>query len=101
MHRKTGLHPERPRQEPVERAEPSVQAAESGLFDQNMLAQLNTVFSRMAAPLVLNLELDEQPTSMELKHYIEELASLTDKLTLKIASDVSNAPCVSKYWAVE
>lgn len=57
----------------------------SGLFDENMLAQLNTVFGRMNSKLVLKLYLDERPVSAELRGYMEELANLTDKLTVEIA----------------
>ena len=39
-----------------------------------MLAQLHTVFARMASPLVLRLYLDETPLSVELKQYMEDLA---------------------------
>ena len=88
MQRKTGLHP---KQEKVEET-PKVTAS-SALFDENMLAQLNTVFSRMASPLILQLELDDRPVSTELKNYMEALSKLTDKLTLREASG-TDAPCV-------
>jgi thioredoxin reductase (NADPH) len=58
-----------------------------------MLNQLNTVFSRMGSSLILQLELDDRPVSNELKNYMEELAKLTDKLTLREAKG-SDAPCV-------
>lgn len=57
----------------------------SGLFDANMLAQLHTVFDRMNSSLILKLYLDERSVSKELKGYMEELAALTDKLTVEIA----------------
>ena len=92
MQRKTGLHPEPPKAEkPVEA--PKSQAS-SGLFDENMLTQLNTVFSRMGSNLILQLELDNRPVSGELKNYMEELAKLTDKLTIRLAEGGSDAPCV-------
>ena len=59
-----------------------------------MLAQLNAVFGRMANPLVLKLELDGRPVSGELKAYMEELASLTDKLTVEVSDWGNDAPCV-------
>lgn len=61
----------------------------SGLFDTNMLAQLQTVFGRMKSSLILKLYLDERPVSKELKGYMEELAALTDKLTVEIAEPVN------------
>lgn len=54
-----------------------------GLFSEDILAQLHTVFSRMEKPLRLKLSLDERPVSSELKAYMEELAKLTDKLTVE------------------
>ena len=59
-----------------------------------MLAQLNTVFSRMGAPLKLQLHLDERPVSRELKGYMEALAELTDKLTIEMGDGREEAPCV-------
>ena len=97
MQKKTGLQPEKP----VPQDKPSVpvpsQTAAAGgstLFDEAMLAQLNTVFSRMANPLVLKLTLDDRPVSAELKGYMEKLARLTDKLTVALADDGEDAPCV-------
>ena len=94
LQRKTGLHPEKPKAE-EKKAAPAVTAkASSSLFDADMLAQLNAVFARMANPLVLKLDLDDRPVSNELKNYMEELASLTDKLTVEISRGGEDAPCV-------
>ena len=72
---------------------PAAAATASSLFDGDMLAQLNAVFARMASPLVLKLELDGRPVSNELKNYMEELASLTDKLSVELETG-EEAPCV-------
>ncbi|MBO7251923.1 MAG: FAD-dependent oxidoreductase [Oscillospiraceae bacterium] len=97
MHVKTGLQPKMPERqkkaEPEEKATVKVQNA-GALFDDAMLAQLNTVFSRMAGSLILELSLDDRPVSAELRGYMEELAKLTEKLTVKIASSPVEAPCV-------
>jgi len=93
MHRKTGIQPKRA-DAVREEASKQTKAESSSLFDGQMLAQLNTVFSRMASPLVLSLELDERPVSAELRGYMEELAKLTDKLTLQVREGGSGAPCV-------
>ena len=69
-------------------------AKSGGLFDAAMLNQLNTVFSRMASPLVLKLQLDGRPVSGELKGYMEELASLTEKLSVVVEEGGEDAPCV-------
>ena len=106
---KTGLKPQRPEAEkpaakPAEQAAPAAQPASgngssgSGLFDEAMMAQLNTVFGRMANPLILKLYLDERPVSAELKGYMEELAAVTEKLTVEVVSGADaagvDAPCV-------
>ncbi len=69
-----------------------------GLFDKATRAQLDTVFSRMASTLVLRLHLDDRPVAGELAAYMEELAGLTDKLTVEhtdtSADDPSELPFV-------
>lgn len=99
MQRKTGLHPKQPMVEAAEKKVISEEKnAEGGLFDANMLAQLNAVFGRMEEPLVLKLYLDEQSVSKELQSYMEELARLTDKLSIEFAEDMFvEAPCVRVY----
>ena len=95
--RRTGLVPEKPVAKPApkqEEAKSAASGASTALFDESMLAQLNTVFSRMAQPLVLKLELDERPVSAELKGYMEELEKLTDKLSVETAQGGGEAPCV-------
>ena len=71
------------------------------LFDESMLAQLNTVFDRMETPLVLRVFMDTRSVSDELVEYVEELAKLTDKITAEVASvndprtpDASELLCV-------
>ena len=91
LQRRTGLVPQRPAA-PVPQEAPA-EAKQEGLFDEAMLAQLNAVFGRMANPLILELYLDDQAVSAELKGYMEELAALTDKLTVRIAEG-EEAPCV-------
>ena len=102
LQKKTGIVSEKP---VVKAAAPAKEepkaAADSGsaLFDANMLAQLNTVFSRMANPLVLKLTLNDNPVSAELKGYMEELARHTDKLTVEVVDDGEDAPCVRVFRA--
>ena len=97
MQRRTGLTPEKPEVKPVEQpagSKPASPAPAGGLFDEGMLAQLNTVFSRMAQPLILKLELDDRSVSAELKGYMEELSKLTDKLSVETSRGGEEAPCV-------
>lgn len=64
------------------------------LFDDAVLAQLDTVFTRMERSLVLRLHLDGSDVSSELRAYMEALCDLTDKLGLEEAS--SAAPGASE-----
>ena len=104
MHKKTGLVPEQPVREgsasshnltPAS-AKPASEENSNELFTSDMLAQLNAVFGKMESKLVLSLGLDGRDSSNELKHYMEELAKLTDKLSIKLEEnvDVSEAPYV-------
>ncbi len=65
-------------------------------LDPAFLPQLETVFSRMERPLILELSLDDGPVSAELRGWMEELAALTDRLSVRIAHpDSDEAPFVS------
>lgn len=108
MHKKTGIIPKQPQPEKSAAADKSVNAvgnatsngsvSDSALFDEAMLAQLNAVFSRMESPLILKLYLDSRPVSEELRGYMEELAKLTDKLSVEISKRSTEAdPCVEIY----
>ena len=102
MQSKTGLHPalpEPPKETPKMEEAPKAKMAAGSLFDEGMLAQLNTVFARMAEPLVLKVSLDDRPVSGELKNYMEELAKLTGKLTVELAEGGEDAPCVRVFRA--
>ena len=96
----TGLRPAAPASTPasdIPAAQPSApagQSASGGLFPPEMLAQLHTVFGRMASPLVLELTLNNAPVSQELAGYMEALCALTDKLTLTKTGTDPDAPCV-------
>ena len=68
---------------------------DSSLFTKEMIEQLNVVFSKMENPLILKLFLDDRNVSEELKHYIQELVSITDKLSMEVINEkVENAPYV-------
>ena len=93
MQKKTGLHPEKPQPTPPKQEAPAPKA-DSSLFDAAMIGQLNAVFGRMEGKLILQLSLDDRDVSRELKAYMEELTSLTDKLTLDYGGKDSDAPSV-------
>lgn len=95
MQEKIGLHPVMPtvpkQQDEIEEA-----VEEGELFSGEMLGQLRTVFTKMEQSLKLVLYLDSQPVSRELKQYMEQLAVLTDRLSITIREDTQNVetPCV-------
>ena len=84
------------RQETIEKEHKGAKRSDDSLFDADMKAQLNTVFSKMEHPLQLKLYLDSKPLSEELKTYVEEMAGLTDKLLVEIVEShtESETPCV-------
>ena len=102
LQKKTGIVPEKPVAKaaaPAKEAPKAAASSNSTLFDDAMLAQLNTVFSRMANPLVLKLTLNDSPVSAELKGYMEELARHTDKLKVEVDNGGEDAPCVRVFRA--
>ncbi len=87
----TGIYPKKPEPQKVSKT----QEQESDLFSTEMLAQLQTVFSRMEQPLHLIAGLDERPVSSELHQYMKALCALTDNLTLEIQNTTDeDAPYV-------
>ena len=101
MQHKTGLHPERPTVE-VKKTEGKTEQKKSAskLFDADMVAQLNVIFDRMSSPLVLRVSLDGRPVSAELRGYMEELVSMTDKLSMEVTEDGgTESPYVKVYRA--
>lgn len=73
MQKKTGLRPVQPAAK-----HPEIRGAAAGLFTQDMLTQLDSVFQRMAASLVLKLYLDDTALSAELETYMMQLCTLTE-----------------------
>lgn len=96
MQAKTGIKPEfKIPERAVGQVEAKpAQAEDSGeIFTDAIKAQLQTVFGRMEKPLVLELSLDDREISKELQYYAQEMAALTDKLTVKAGSEAKK-PCV-------
>lgn len=61
-------------------------ASPSALIDAGMRQQLQPVFDRMESSLELRLHLADDDVSAELRAYMDELASLTPKLAVSVAS---------------
>lgn len=87
MQAKTGVRPVQPQSAaPAAQAPKREEASSSGeMFTSEMKAQLAGMFARMERPLLLRLTLDERPVSRELRGFMEELAGLTEKLSVEIA----------------
>lgn len=96
MQNKTNIRPEKPKAQDKKADESQNINVQSGIFSPDMIAQLNAVFAKMENPLTLELHLDNGAVSAELKRYMEELAGLTDRLTLNIIenSEKSDLPFV-------
>lgn len=100
MRAKTGQRPVFPERRAVpdaaaEAPQAASGAAYDGPFSADVVAQLNTVFSRMEQPLQLELYLDDRPVSEELRAYMTKLATFTDKLAVEEKRDeVIKTPCV-------
>ena len=100
VHRRTGLRAHAPvpkKSSPFVTMETQESANNDELFTSDMRQQLDTVFSRMACPLLLKLSLDNRPISEELEQFIEALVALSDKLTMEVAdrqAEETLAPCV-------
>lgn len=96
MQSKTNIRPEKPKAQNKKADESKNINVQSNIFSPDMVAQLNAVFAKMENPLTLELNLDNGTVSVELKKYMEELAGLTDRLTLNIFenSEKSDLPFV-------
>ena len=95
MQEKTGQKPVQPASRASKEPEQQSEQSNSELFNSEMLEQLNVIFGKMTGNLVLELYLDDRPVSTELKGYMQSLADLTDKLTVKEATgDTKHKPCV-------
>lgn len=90
MQEKTGLRPEIPAKE-IKTPEKSER---NGLIDGEMGQQLRGLFDKMEQNLVLELYRNEEAASGELERLMEELVSLTDRLTLRRLDQGENGPFV-------
>ena len=100
VHRKTGLRADTPvpKQRETTVTVNTPETAESdALFTTEMRQQLDAVFSKMDRPLLLKLQLDGRPISVELESFITALAEVSDKLEMEVTdrgAEESFAPCV-------
>ncbi|MBP3303199.1 MAG: FAD-dependent oxidoreductase [Opitutales bacterium] len=86
---------------PSENARKETASADGTFFDEAARIQLQTVFSRFENNIVLAAELDSgNPVSGELKNFLEEITSLSEKISLRIGAPEntdasSQQPCVT------
>lgn len=66
-----------------------------GFFSDEIKAQLKGVFEKMEGSLTLLGELDDRPISQEIRGFLEELVSLTDKLSVSyVTAPSEDAPAI-------
>lgn len=101
MQEKTGILPMKELEAQREMEEQKEQAASSGVFSADIRNQLLSVFGKMERPLVLKLFLDSRPVSAELRAYVEEMAALSDKITMQLEEGAAEeeTPCVRVFLA--
>ncbi|MBQ3970144.1 MAG: FAD-dependent oxidoreductase [Clostridia bacterium] len=94
MQKKTDMRPVLNKKEAVKKsAEKPKENKENnnGLLTPDIIAQLNAVFARMTSNLVLELHLDDRNVSSELRSYMNAIAEVSDKITVKTAdTDLDN-----------
>ena len=104
MQEKTGIHPEKPikkgPEKTIKKEAETAEKASSGIFSQDIVSQLNVVFSRMEGKLLLDLHLDSRPVSQELKSYMTELEKYTDKLTVQENTSAADSTSFLPYVEV-
>lgn len=99
MSEKTGL---KPQYTPPAKAVQSKQAdnttlakADGELFSADILAQLDSVFSKMENPVILKLYLNDNPVSAQLQEYMDAIAERTDKISVIKETSSESTPYVS------
>ena len=69
----------------------------TSIFSGDVLAQLDSVFTKMEQTLLLELHLDDKPISKELQQFITALTKQTDKLKLTLSNtsvNTNETPCI-------
>ncbi len=99
MSEKTGL---KPQYTPPAKAVQSEQAdnttlakADGELFSADILAQLDSVFSKMENPVILKLYLNDNPVSAQLQEYMDAIAERTNKISVIKETSSESTPYVS------
>jgi len=62
------------------------------MLDANLTAQLSTYLENLTRPIELVASLDDGPKSAELSELLDEIAALSDRITVRRADDDQRAP---------
>lgn len=90
----TGIKTEAPKMRSPETAR-AKHVADGEIIDASMREQLAPLFERMESPVILEICEDASDNSVELKRYADELASLTEKISVVEGSSCEDhLPCV-------
>ena len=96
LQRKLGIIPAKPQEhiEAPKDADAKAAASKMTFIDEQMLPQLNAVFSRLTCNLTLEVHTGSDAKSPELLNAMQELASLTDRLNIVEVKNDADAPYV-------
>lgn len=94
--KQTGKVPAQPTTRIRQKKQPQPVETGASFFSAEVRAQLDGVFEKMNSAVTLRAELDDRSVSRELESFLQELAALSDKVTLdtRQAHDAEEAPCV-------
>lgn len=62
------------------------------VLDQNLTAQLSQLLTRVTLPIELVASLDESPRSVQTRELLDEVAALSDKITVRTDGDDERKP---------
>lgn len=91
MQKKTGIKPELPEKKENRTTQ---RDGKQSIFSTEVITQLQSVFDKMEHHLILELTLDESEASVTLQSQMEEMAGLTDKLSVRTDGKEQEKPCV-------
>lgn len=80
---------ELPKVEKKEETKASEQAHSSQFIDEKTYAGLKTVFDRFEKQVILKAHLDESSLSSEIKKFLEDISSMSDKISYEISQEQS------------
>ena len=71
------------------------------MLDSNLKDQLRTYLERVTQPIELVASLDDRPASAEMKALLEDVAALSDKISVRLdGTSFMTQPCVGHFEQV-